>query len=121
MRNTFPLQIQTVLKLQPTNTSLILHHGSGPEQQSDSGSCLKFGLALGPGFADPVVLVNTRPTEGESGSIGLEAFLARELGNRTSSWRSVGRICVPRKGLPLLPQPVLRGALRKLTELRIKS
>lgn len=33
-------------------------------------------LRLGSRFADPVVLVNTRPSEGERGSIGSEAFLA---------------------------------------------
>lgn len=101
--------------------ALIRHHGcrlrSSPERWPDSGSRSKARLALGSGFADPVVLVNTRPTEGECGSIGLEGFLARELRAWTSSWRSVRQECFPSKDLPLLPQPGLRGAGRKLAEL----
>lgn len=89
-----------------------------PEQSPDCGSGLKARLALGSGFADPVVLVDTRPGEGERGSIGLEAFLSGELGGRTSDWRSLRWERLRSESLPLLPEPGLRSTGRKLTELR---
>lgn len=76
---------------------------------------LKARFALGSRLADPVVLVDARPCEGKGGSVGFEAFLAGELGSRSSRGRRE-RVCS--KSLPLLPQPGLRGAWRKLTELR---
>ena len=84
--------------------------------EPSSGSRSKARLSSG--LADPVVLVDPRPGEGERGSIGLEAFLAgRELGGRASGWRRKRRECVPSGGLPLLPEPCLRGAGRELAEL----
>jgi len=66
-----------------------------------------------------VVFVDARPGEGEGGAKGLETFLGGELGGGTSDWgRRVRREGV---GLPLVPQPGLRGARRKLTELRTRG
>lgn len=85
-----------------------------------AGLKVKTRLALRSRFADPVVLVHTWPSERECGSVGLEALLAGELRARTSS-RSMRGVRFPSKGLPLLPQPGLRSAGRKLTELHRRA
>lgn len=74
-------------------------------------------LALRPGLADPVVLVHPRPREGESGPVRIEALRVQERRVGPSGDGSVGRERVSGEGLPLLPQPGLRGAGRKLAEL----
>lgn len=86
-----------------------------------AGLKVKTRLALRSRFADPVVLVHTRPSERECGSVGLEALLAGELRARPSSWRSMRQVCFSSKGFPLLPQPGLRSAGRKLTELHRRA
>lgn len=74
-------------------------------------------LTLGPGLADPVVLVHPGPREGEGGPVRFEALLVLELRVWTSGRRSVRRERVSGEGLPLLPQPDLRSAGGKLAEL----
>ena len=88
----------------------------------------RFGFSLRAGFAHPVVLVNTRPSKGETWSMGFKRCMRGELGawwrrrRRSSSrCREVRRESIPSKSLPFgVGYPGLGRTGSKLAELRRK-